>query len=166
MNALCVVASGKKKVWDKLPDCGPQKARDSYVGPFARKCIDYAVTFYPSSWCILSPRYGFLLPDETVYAPDCAKFSRRQTFPLSIEELARQAHKLRLNEYDTAILLAGQVYLEILREVLPRTEIKSPLLCIGGIGTMMGALTAAVKTKVALAEEGMYSGVNKTRATQ
>ncbi len=151
MNTLCVVASGKKKIWDTLPGCGPQKARGIYVGSFTRKCLDYAVTFYPSSWCLLSPKYGFLLPDDVVYAPDCAKFNRRETSPLSIKELALQARTLRLNQYSAVITLAGKVYLAVLREIFPRTQIISPLLDIGGLGTMMSALTVAVKTKAPLA---------------
>ncbi|MDD1720720.1 MAG: hypothetical protein LUP95_01880, partial [Euryarchaeota archaeon] len=106
MNTLYVVASGKKKIWDTLPCCGPQKAREIYVGSFTRKSVDYAVTFYPSSWCLLSPKYGFFLPDDVVYAPDCTKFNRRETTPLSIKELALQASSLRLNQYSTVITLA------------------------------------------------------------
>ncbi len=108
------------------------------------------MTFYPSSWCLLSPKYGFFLPDDVVYAPDCAKFNRGETTPLSIKELALQASTLRLNQYSTVVTLAGKVYLAVLREIFPRTQIKSPLLDTGGIGTMMSALTAAVKEKASL----------------
>ncbi|MGZ4904454.1 MAG: DUF6884 domain-containing protein [Halobacteriota archaeon] len=151
MNTLCVVASGKKKIWDARPSCGPQKACDIYTGPFTRKCLDYAATFHPSSWCVLSPKYGFLIPDYVVYAPGCAKFDRRETLPLSIKTLALQARTLKLDQYATVVALAGQAYLAILREVFPQARIESPLLGRGGIGTMMSALTAAVKTKAQLA---------------
>lgn len=151
VNTLCVVASGKKKIWDTLPGCGQQKPRDVYTGSFTRKCLDYAATFYPASWCLLSPKYGFLMPDDAVYVPDCAKFDRPETFPLSIKKLALQARTLKLDQYSTVIVLAGQVYLDVLRGVFSRAEIKSPLLGMSGIGTMMSALTVAVKTNNALA---------------
>ena len=151
MNTLCVVASGKKKVWDTLPDCGARKARDSYVGPFTRKCIEYAVTFYPSSWCFLSPKYGFLLPDNVVYAPGCARFSQPETHPLSTKRLALQARSLRLDECNTVIMLAGKAYLRVLHEVFPMAQVHSPLLGVGGIGKMTSALTAALKMKAPFA---------------
>ena len=151
MNTLCVVATGKKKVWDKLPNSGPQKARDSYTGPFTRKCIDYAVTFYPSSWRFLSPKYGFLLPDDVVYAPGCAKFNQPETHPISTKKLALQARSLRLDGCNTVIVLAGSAYLGVLREVFPLAQVHSPLLGIGGIGKMTSALTEALKMKAPLA---------------
>ncbi|MGZ4906642.1 MAG: DUF6884 domain-containing protein [Halobacteriota archaeon] len=151
MNVLCIVASGKRKVWDRLPDCGQQKARDIYTGSFTRKCIEYAVTFYPSSWCFLSPKYGFLLPDDVVYVPGCAKFNQAETHPLSTKKLALQARILKLDEYNTVIILASNAYLGVLREVFPRAHVQSPLLGAGGIGKMMSALTEALKMKALLA---------------
>ncbi len=91
------------------------------------------------------------MPDDAVYAPDCARFDRPEMFPLSIKKLALQARTLKLNQYGTVIVLAGQAYLDVLRGVFPQAEIKSPLLGMGGIGTMISALTVAVKTKDPLA---------------
>ncbi|MGZ4911416.1 MAG: DUF6884 domain-containing protein [Halobacteriota archaeon] len=151
VNTLCVVASGKKKVWDRLPDCGPQRARSIYSGSFTRKCIEYAATFYPSSWCFLSAKYGFLLPDDVVHAPGCAKFNRPETHPLSTKKLALHARILKLDEYNTVIVLASNAYLGVLCEVFPRAHVHSPLLGAGGIGKMMSALTEALKMKAPLA---------------
>ncbi len=151
VHALCIVASGKKKVWHTFPGCGSQKARDIYIGTFTRKCIDYAATFYPLSWCLLSAKYGFMMPEDIVYAPDCAKFNRRETLPLSVETLTLQTRTLKLDRFSTVVVLAGQAYLNVLRRVFPKGEIESPLLGRGGIGTMMSALSIAMEAQIPLA---------------
>ncbi len=150
MYTLCVVGSGKKKVWDARPNCGPQRVQDVYLGPFTRKCITYAALFYPSSWCVLSPKYGFLLPDEQAYVPACAKFDQRETSPLSIEKLTMQARILDLDQYSSVELLASQAYLNVVRGIFPHMHIKSPLLGLHGIGTMISAITEAIEANVPL----------------
>jgi len=62
MRTLCVIPCGKTKIWDKKPDAGSTNARDVYIGPFAKKCREYAEKFYSTSWCILSAKHGFLFP--------------------------------------------------------------------------------------------------------
>ena len=62
MKTLCIVSCGNRKIWDKNPKAGPTKAECVYIGPFAKKCREYALRFYPSSWYILSAKYGFLFP--------------------------------------------------------------------------------------------------------
>ena len=78
--------------------------------------------------------YGFLLPDDVVYAPGCAKFNQPETHPLSTEKLALQARVLKLQGYNTVIMLASNACLGVLREVFPGAHVQSPLLGIGGIG--------------------------------
>jgi len=68
-NTLCVVSSGKLKIWDKQPDPGSVRARDMYIGIFSKKCIEYAEKLYPYSWRILSAEYGFMKGDDIVSAP-------------------------------------------------------------------------------------------------
>ena len=58
-----------RKIWDINPFAGPTKAKYVYVGPFAKKCKEYAQKFYPSSWCTLSAKYGFLFPNDIVPGP-------------------------------------------------------------------------------------------------
>ncbi len=91
------------------------------------------------------------MPDEVVYAPECAKFNQRQTFPLSTQQLAVQSRALKLYQYSTVTVLASRVYLDVLRGVFPQAYVKSPFTGSAGIGTMMGALTAAIKTNTPLA---------------
>ena len=51
-----------RKIWDKNPKAGPTKAECVYIRPFAKKFREYAMRFHPSSWYILSAKYGFLFP--------------------------------------------------------------------------------------------------------
>lgn len=69
MKSLCIVPCGNKKIWDKYPDAGETRAKDVYIGSFIRKCQEYALKFYPESWCILSAKYGFIFPEEVIEGP-------------------------------------------------------------------------------------------------
>lgn len=60
MKTLCIVACGKRRIWDKNPNAGPTKAEYVYIDLLAKKCIKYAKKFYPFSQCILSAKYDFL----------------------------------------------------------------------------------------------------------
>ena len=68
MKTLCIASCGKSKIWDKQPQAGPMPARSVYVGPFSGACGRYADKFFPESWCILSAKYGFVLPDDLIPA--------------------------------------------------------------------------------------------------
>ena len=87
MKTLCIVPCGNRKIWDKNPKAGPTKAECVYIGPFAKKCREYAMRFYPSSWYILSAKYGFLFPDELVTGPYNESFNDRKTNPITTKEL-------------------------------------------------------------------------------
>jgi hypothetical protein len=69
MNTLCIIPCGSAKIWDKDSDAGPTAAQYVYTGGFSMNCKQYAMMFYPNSWCILSAKYGFLLPDDVVAGP-------------------------------------------------------------------------------------------------
>jgi len=75
MKTLCIVPCGNRKIWDKNPNAGPTKVEHVYIGPFAKKCREYAMRFYPSSWCILSAKYGFLFPNDIVPIPYNVSFN-------------------------------------------------------------------------------------------
>lgn len=127
MKTLCITPCGDRKIWKKYPDAGPQKARDVYTGPYAGKCIKYAETFYPFSWCILSAKYGFLLPDDVVHGPYNVTFKKKNTNPISVNELKIQAEVLGLSKYDKIIVLGGNKYANIISEVLDCQHIITPL---------------------------------------
>jgi len=127
MKTLCIVPCGKRKIWDRDPKAGPTKARDLYIGPFSRKCREYAEKFYPSSWCILSAKHGFLFPEEMVQGPYDVSFNDRRTNPISQKELSHQIQEKGLASFERIVILGGKNYVHIIGELFPQKEVHSPL---------------------------------------
>lgn len=150
MKTLCIIPCGNTKIWDMNSNTGSTKARYVYIGPFATKCRDYAEKFYPSSWCILSAKYGFLFPDDIVPGPYNVSFNDRKTKPVTANELSVQVLKKGLNNYDKIVVLGGTNYVEMVNEVFSGREIITPLSDCKGIGYMMGKLNDAIKRGVPL----------------
>ncbi|CAD6492389.1 MAG: hypothetical protein LAKADJCE_00296 [Candidatus Argoarchaeum ethanivorans] len=150
MKTLCIVPCGNRKIWDKNPNAGPTKAKYVYVGPFAKKCREYATRFYLSSWCILSAKYGFLLPNYIVPGPYNVSFNDRKTNPITIKELSDQVKEKGLGNHERIVTLGGKNYVEMANEVFSSKEILSPLSDCKGIGYMMGKLNDSIKRGVPL----------------
>jgi len=143
--SLCIVPCGKQKIWDKDPNAGPTKARDVYIGPFAKTCIEYAEKFYPNSYVILSAKYGFLFPDEIVPENYNVTFNDPKTNPITVEELRKQAERKGLTNYDEIVVLAGSNYVEIVKKVFTGKRVITPLRGLGGMGPMMSAMKKAIR---------------------
>jgi len=121
-----------------------------YVGPFAKKCREYATRFYLSSWCILSAKYGFLLPNYIVPGPYNVSFNDWKTNPITIKELSVQVKEKVLGNHERIVILGGKNYVEMANEVFSSKEILSPLSDCKGIGYMMGKLNDSIKRGVPL----------------
>jgi len=141
---LCVVPCGSRKIWDVNPNAGPTKARDMYIGSFAKACREYAEKFYPDSYVILSAKYGFLFPDDVIPGPYNVTFNDPSTNPISVEELRRQAEEKGLTKYDEIVVIAGSNYVNIVRKVFKDKRVITPLSGLGGMGNMISALKKAV----------------------
>ena len=129
MKTLCIVPCGHKKIWGKNPNAGPVAARNIYIGVFAKKCQEYALTFYPSSYCILSAKYGFLWPDDVVQGPYEVTFKKSSTNPISKKELIEIAHQKYLFDFNQIIIIiAGKEYVKIIEEIFPGKKIHKPLI--------------------------------------
>jgi len=150
MKTLCIVPCGNRKIWDKNPNAGPAKARCVYVGPFAKKCREYAEKFYPSSWCILSAKYGFLFPDDTVPSSYNVSFNNKSTNPISLNELSNQIIEKGLNTFDRIVVLGGKNYVNMIKAVFHQKIIHTPLTDFQGIGYMMGRLNDSIQRGVPL----------------
>lgn len=148
MKPFCIITCGKRKIWDKNPSAGQTKARYVYIGPFATKCKQYAERFYPSSWCILSAKYGFLFPDDMVPGPYNVSFNDRKTYPITIELLSAQAIKNGLKDYDEIVVLGGKNYIEMVNGIFTEKKIITPLRDCKGIGYMMGLLNDSIKKAI------------------
>jgi len=142
---LCVVPCGQRKIWSKNPSDGPTKARDAYIGPFARTCIEYAEKFYPGRYVILSAKHGFLYPDEIIPEDYNVTFNDPGTNPIGVEELRKQAERKGLMKYDEIVIVAGSSYVEMVRKVFAGKRIVTPLKGLGGMGAMMAAMKRAIR---------------------
>ena len=150
MSVLCIVPCGARKIWDRSPEAGPTPAKSVYIGPFATKCRQYAERFYPSSWCILSAKYGLLMPDDVVPGPYNVTFNNRSTDPIGPEDLARQAAETGLNQCDRIVVLGGRVYSHLAASAFPARPIHAVLDGCPGIGHMMHRLAEALVSDVPL----------------
>lgn len=142
---LCVVPCGQRKIWSRYPDAGPTKAKDVYIGPFARTCIEYAEKFYPDRYVILSAKHGFLFPDELIPEDYNVTFNDPRTNPIGVEELRRQAERKGLMKYDEVVVVAGGRYVEIVKRVFVGKRIVTPLKGLRGMGEMMAAMKRAIR---------------------
>lgn len=149
MKILCIAPCGDRKIWKKKSNAGPTKAKYVYTGPYAGKCIEYAEKYYPSSWCILSAKYGFLFPDDIVPEPYNVTFKKKKTNPITVDELSIQVREKGLDKYDKIIVLGGQDYSNVIKEVFPGKDIYEPLYGLR-MGHSMGKLNDSIKRGVPL----------------
>lgn len=137
MKTLCIVPCGSKKIWSRNPNAGTVEAKDVYIGPFAKKCQQYAKHFYPGAWCILSAKYGFLFPDDMIPEDYNVTFNKKKTNPISLEGLRQQAKRDNLTDIQNIVLLGGKEYEKMVKEIFCNAKITTPLKGAGGIGKMM-----------------------------
>ncbi len=147
MKTLCIVPCGKRKIWDKFPDAGPQQAKDVYIGPYASKCIQYAQIFYPESWCILSAKYGFIFPDEIIPGPYEVTFKKKSTRPISRICLLEQVQDKGLSSFMKIIVLGGKVYCDFIDELFQGKTIIKPL-AGKTLGPSISLLNEAINKRV------------------
>lgn len=140
MKEICIVAPGKRKIWDKNISDVSVKSRELYRGSFTRKCIVYAEKFYKNSYYILSAKYGFLDPDEVIKGPYAECFHLKRSDPISRGSLGLQIKNKKLDEADKIIILGGKYYTEMIKDLFPKKEIFNPVGGLKGIGTMMSKL--------------------------
>lgn len=145
MDPLCIVPCSNRKIWDTDPDRGPTQAKFVYTGKFATKCKEYAMKFYPNSWCIISAKYGFLFPDDLVSGPYNVSFNIKKTNPIKISDLCAQAKHKGLTNYDKIVVLGGCNYANMMKTIFYDKEIILPLSDCNGIWRMISKLNNAVK---------------------
>lgn len=144
MTTLCITPCGTQKIWDKSPNKGPTEAKDVYIGVFAKKCSEYAKKFYPYSWCILSAKHGFLLPDDLVPGPYDVSFKIKNSKPISFEDLYLQIIEKKLDKYDQIVVLGGKSYTQIVQKLFDSKDIYNPLVGCKGIGYMTQKINSLI----------------------
>ncbi|WP_239254586.1 DUF6884 domain-containing protein [Listeria ilorinensis] len=146
---MIIVPSGKPKIWDKSPEKGAVPARKAYTGTFHRLARAYAEQFAGNGgYLILSPKYGFLRPNDLVPGSYDVRFTRKGTNPTTIDlkTLKQQWEKVALSTEETVTLLGGVKYGPLCRAIMGEAvRIEEPLVGQGGIGFMQQALKKAVE---------------------
>jgi len=150
MKTLCIVPCGSRKIWDKNPFAGPTPAKDVYIGSFAKKCQEYARTFYSDSYVILSARYGFLWPDDIIPSNYNVTFNDLSTRPITIPEMKKSAVTKKLLDYDQIVVIAGRNYFEMAKQVFPGKIVRNPLKGCSGNGVMEHRMALAIESNTPL----------------
>ena len=146
MKTLCIIPCGKRKIWTDNPNAGPTPAHEVYTGSFAKKCQEYASTFYPDSYIILSAKYGFLWPNDIIPGEYNVTFNDSSTHPISISSMISSARLKGLVSYDQIVVVAGKNYVNMAKQVFPGKFIHDPLKGCAGNGIMMSRMKSAIQT--------------------
>jgi len=143
LKTLLVTPAGKEKVWD-VPGRNPPdavRARDAFTGRFARRCAQYARTHYPKDWAILSPNYGYLMPDDEVRNYRTDEFGE---YSLEFDTIRENADYDGLLGYDSVIFLGNREeyggYIDVVRQTFTGSWVEVPLESAASGGEMLGHL--------------------------
>ncbi|MGN8645192.1 DUF6884 domain-containing protein [Gracilibacillus sp. HCP3S3_G5_1] len=153
MSQLCVIPCGKKKIWDKVPDEGPTKAKNAYIGVLHTLCRQY-VEMYFEDWVIISGKHGLLLPDDIVAENYDVTFRPNDPKVITLERLRKQVQVKHLDQYREIVALTGKKYQSILNQTFHfANKIEYPLLGTRGIGDMQRLLKKSIQDS-----EPLHSG--------
>nr|WP_303883946.1 hypothetical protein [Acetomicrobium mobile] len=64
----------------------------------------------------MSPKYGFLFPDEITEGPYNVSFNDKKTNPISVEALIEQAQEKGLSNFNAIIVLGGRNYVNMVKK--------------------------------------------------
>ncbi len=145
MSLLVVVPCGKSKIWDKDPGHGPTPASEAYTGSMFRLNRQYAEKF-GDRWIMLSPKYGFIEPDDVIPESYDISFRLPATNPITVEVLQRQVRELGLDAFPDVIALGGSGYRGAITAAFAGTGawLHAPFAGLP-IGKMMQATKAAME---------------------
>lgn len=145
---MLIIPSGRPKIWDKYPDIGAVRADQAYTGTFHTLCQEYARK-QNVPYLILSPKFGFLSPEDQVPHTYDVRFTQKGTNDetISVKELQRQWQSLQLPSSPPHMVLGGQKFKPLMKKVSGgEGSFQYPLHGLGGIGFMQQRLKEAIKT--------------------
>jgi energy-coupling factor transporter ATP-binding protein EcfA2 len=147
LKTLLVTPAGKEKVWD-VPGRNPPdavRAADTFTGRFARRCAQYARIHYPKDWVILSPNFGYLLPNDEVRNYRTDEFGE---YSLEFDTIRENAKYDGLLEYDSVIFLGNREdyggYIDVVRQTFTDSWVEVPLEHAASGGEMLGHLVDSI----------------------
>lgn len=138
IKTLCIISCGKTKIWDKYPNIGPVKAKRVYTGWITIKYIEYAKLIYPSSWIILSAKYGFLYPNDVIFDTYDIRIDDKES--ININKLHNQIIDKELHNYDKIVILGSKMYSDVVISLFPDKDISAPL-----VGLKVGDIRHTIK---------------------
>ena len=143
LKTLLVTPAGKEKIWD-VPGRNPPdtvRAEDAFTGRFARRCAQYARIHYPEDWVILSPNYGYLLPDQEVRNHSTDEFG---IYSLEFDTILENAEYDGLLDYECVIFLGSEErhggFIETVKKTFTKSWVEFPLKDAESDGEMLGIL--------------------------
>jgi hypothetical protein len=145
---MMIIPSGKPKIWDKNPKLGSCEAKKAYTGTFHKLCQRYAEQF-ADDYVILSPKYGFLHPNDILEATYDVRFNQKGVTKdtIQLDALKAQWQALQLNNQEEVILLGGKKYGPLLEAISEgKQSFTQPLIGYSGIGVMQAHLKQAILT--------------------
>ena len=148
LKTLVITPAGEEKIWDldKNPDKSRQaKADYAFTGRFAQRCREYTEKFYPEDRVILTPRYGFVLPDEEIqyYSENTFAESR-----IEYDTIEINAESDGLFNYERVIFLGNRrqhaEYIDVISKIFADKWVEYPLLDAENTEEMLGRLSDAI----------------------
>ena len=94
---IAIIPCSKEKIWDLEPDRGATPAKFAYTSSLHLLCQEYAEK-YADGWIILSAKYGFLSPEDSIPATYDITFSRPEDPVISVDDLSSQAEGINADE--------------------------------------------------------------------
>ncbi|EUJ32102.1 hypothetical protein MFLO_07962 [Listeria floridensis FSL S10-1187] len=143
---MMIIASGKPKIWDKQPELGAVRAAEAYTGTFHRLSQAYARKF-ASEYLILSPRYGFLAPDDWVRETYDVRFTIRgvNSETIQMEDLKALWKEKGCEPQELVTIVAGKKFVPLIEAITEgKNPLSTPLSGAKGIGDMQGRLKRAL----------------------
>lgn len=143
-NRLVIVPCGQRKIWGKYPDSGSVQACDAYTGPAFKVNRQYA-EMTGGKWLILSAKHGFISPELLLPGPYEVTFKRKQTNPITEQELKDQVRSQNLGQFEVIIGLGGKEYINAIKKAFAECNSKLEFPFAGlRIGKMMHETKKAI----------------------
>lgn len=138
-NVLLLAGCTKKKRGDNQAVCA--QAKDMYQGTLFQKIQEYAEAMgFP--YLIISAKYGLVTPDQEICGYNQVLKSRNDVE--AIRPGVEEALEPYLDKYDTICVIAGEMYRNVIRNMMNK---KWCYLKARGIGDMVSIVSRAIPRK-------------------
>ncbi|EHQ36428.1 AAA family ATPase [Methanoplanus limicola] len=148
LKTLVIIPAGEEKIWDwdtNLDKNRHVRAKDAYTGRLAERCREYCEIFYEEDYVILSPRFGFLLPNEEI--PDYSAKTFAES-GLEYDTIEINAESDGLLNYERVVFLGSQKlhteYIDVVSKLFSDKWVEFPLLDSENTEAMLGRLIDAI----------------------